>query len=166
MDYSIKIDVSHLVAKVKQHNLLFYPAMIHILVSALKRHINEMPENLVAVYTLTTPSGNNLQLWHEYHDNFLRFFEHYVRNCYQSMTEESNVEGECLPKSGILFSALPPSEKCLIDNIYPEFYLSAFEEEDGKIWQNVLIKAKEQFNNVELFKRSCQKMCDMFQERV
>lgn len=166
MDYNFKLDVSHLVAKVKQHNLLFYPAMIHILVSALKRHDNHLPVKPMTIYTLVTPNGHNMKLWHEYHDNFLPFFEHYVRNCYRHMAEEGIEADDSVPLEGILVSAQPPLENYITANDYPEFYLSAFEEQNGKIWQNVMIKAKKQFDDLETFARNCQKMCDMFQEKV
>ena len=166
MDYRFKLDVSHLAEKVKKHNLLFYPAMMHILTTLVKRHQKGTETQICTACTVTTPSGKHLKLCNEYHDDFLGFFEIYVYNCYEHMQCEEAEKDDDIPRHAVLISSEPPAQQWAQEGIYPEFYLSAFEEQDGKIWQTVLIKSQQELENPEAFSRECQKMCDMFQERV
>lgn len=163
MDYRFTIDVSHLVEKVKSHNLLFYPVMIHIFTSVLNQQRADGQKPLCAAYNLQRGDGSAVILWSESESRFPRFFEQYVKKCYRHII--GNEEPDELPENSVLVSSLPPTDKKMLNSSAPELYLSAFEVENERTILPVLLKVEEDIA-LENFAKSCQKMCDMFNDWI
>lgn len=164
MDYKFKIDVSHLVEKVKKHNMLFYPVMVHIFTSVLSQSRKSEASTICPAYTLQRANGTSVTLWNEGEDSFPHFFEKYVKNCYRYIDTEKSVSLNDFPANSVYVSFLPPQKKCLMNNGCPEFYLSAFEVSGGRTMLPVVLKSEQEFSCLESFIKSCQKMCDMFHD--
>lgn len=163
MDYRFKIDVSHLVEKVKNHNLLFYPVMIHIVVSVLNQQRTPEEEPFCAAYNLQNSGGKDVILWNRSDNCFPRFFEQYVKKCYRHIV--GNEELDEIPENSVLVSCLPPDEEKKLKTSAPEVYLSAFETDNNRTVLPVLLKAEDDIS-LENFSKSCQKMCDMFNDWI
>lgn len=163
MDYRFKIDVSHLVEKVKSHNLLFYPVMVHIFTSVINQQRADGQEPLNAAYNLQRDDGTSVVLWSEANRRFPRFFEQYVKKCYRHIVADEQPEE--MPENIVLVSCLQPADKKLLNSAAPEFYLSAFEVEADRTMLPVLVKTENEMA-WESFIRSCQKMCDMFNDWI
>jgi chloramphenicol O-acetyltransferase len=163
MDYRFTIDVSHLVEKVKSHNLLFYPVMIHIFTSVLNQQRADGEEPLNAAYNLQRDDGTAVILWSESENRFPRFFENYVKKCYRHIV--GNEAPDAMPANSVLVSSLPPADKKMLESSVSELYLSAFEVENERTILPVLLKTEEDMA-LENFAKSCQKMCDMFNEWI
>ena len=163
MDYRFTIDVSHLVEIVKSHNLLFYPVMVHIFTSVLNQQRADGQKPLCAAYNLQRDNGTAVVLWNEANRRFPRFFEQYVKNCYRHIVADEQPDE--MPENIVLVSCLPPTDKKMLNSSAQEFYLSAFEVENNRTMLPVLVKADEAMA-WESFIRSCQKMCDMFNDWI
>lgn len=163
MDYRFTIDVSHLVEKVKSHNLLFYPVMIHIFTSVLNQQRSGSQEPFCAAYNLQRADGTAIMLWSKNESRFPHFFEQYVKKCYRHIV--GNEEPDTLPPKSVLVSCLPPADKKILSPSVPELYLSAFEVENNRTILPVLLKIEEDMA-LENFAKSCQKMCDMFNDWI
>lgn len=163
MDYRFTIDVSHLVEKVKSHNLLFYPVMIHIFTSVLNQQRPDGQKPLNAAYNLQRDDGTAVVLWSEANRRFPVFFDQYVKKCYRHIVADE--QPEKMPENIVLVSCLPPADKKLLNSSLPEFYLSAFEIEADRTILPVLLKVEEDMA-LENFAKSCQKMCDMFNDWI
>jgi len=111
----ITLNVTSLVQTAKEKNLLFYPLIMHILLSVLKTNKNIICEQ---------PGGTFIQT--HFHPDFLIFYKNYVNDCFfnATATDLSN-------KDVVSFA--------LSEHSFPkaDFVLSAFDERDFQTFLDI-----------------------------
>ncbi len=149
MNKLLHIDVTSVVNKVKEQNLLFYPVIIYIMFKAL---IKCGHKNITPAYLNTTQNGDVSILSQKFTDSFESFFQEYVTNCfYNDTTAEKQ-------KNQILFSYIAPKQLSVAEKM-SILYISPLEQKDNKTYLSfcaINIDIEDTFTSV------CQELCDLF----
>ena len=150
METVYQIDVTDVVNRVKEKNLLFYPVIIHIF---MKSFFATGHNNIKPAYLNANQDSEFSFLSQEYTPDFEQFFNEYVKNCFYNNQSDCNLEN-C-----ILFSYVLPAKLNLADKQMPSIYILPLEEEGGRTYlsfcaQNAPVD--------EAFVSACIKHCDMF----
>ena len=131
----IELDVTFLIARIKQENLMFYPVMMSLILSALDKEEDDIFFELSKGHFLKT----------KFHPEFEKFYQNYVFDCYQNQKRTQ------IPLEKILFALDNQNKRA-------DFILCAFKKKDGKII--LPIYARHELN--EDFQDKCQKSCLCF----
>ena len=148
MTNKLQIDVTSLIDKIKQQNLLFYPVIIHILSKALSLYGYK---NIISAYLSTENTSGAPFLYQSFNHDFDIFFNNYVENCYFN---KSTIE---LPPNSILFSYL--SEEDIKDVNVPAVFISPFEQRENRTFLSFYMRDLSVDDN---FLGFCQDFCDSF----
>lgn len=138
----IKINVTNMVKYVKDHNLLFYPLLVHTLTKML--HQSGI-KSIVPAYLSVSEKGVLSLLKQDFDENFETFFQSYVQTCYKYHETTDFLPQGTLNDNVVLFSYLP--EEAIVDKISPNMPLilvSPLEEAENDV--NIYLQAK----NIEL----------------
>ena len=122
----IKINVTNIVKFVKEHNLLFYPLIVHILTIALRK---SGMKNIKPAYLSVSEGGILSMLWQDFKTDFAEFFQEYVQNCYQHQSSTIFLPQGKVTDDMVLFSYLPEEAvKSEISKDMPIILISPLEE--------------------------------------
>lgn len=149
MKKNIKIDVTNLVKKIKEQNLLFYPVMIYIMTKALLKCGHK---NITPAYLNTAQNGCVSILSQKFTDSFESFFQEYVTNCFYN---DTIAEKE---KNQILFSYIDPKQLSVTEK-RPILYMLPLEQKEDKSY---LSFCATDIEIDETFTLLCQELCDSF----
>ena len=150
MEKKIKIDVSNVVAKVKEQNLLFYPAMIYIFAKAL----NMCSTKSFSPAYLNSNQNNVCSMISQNFDNsFEFFFNQYVKNCFYN-------QSSCSHKNNlVLFSYLSSEETAKMGLKLPTFFIEQLENIDDKTFLSFHTR---EISVNEKFLSICRNLCNSF----
>jgi len=144
------INVTNVVNKVKEQNLLFYPVIIYIFVKALLKNGHQ---NIKPAYINTNQNGVFSILSQEFTDDFEIFFQDYIRNCFYNQKTTTTLQEH------ILFSYISPNQLNLAGKNLPVLYILPLEQKDNKTYLSfcaINIDIEDTFTSV------CQELCALF----
>lgn len=158
MSAEINLNIEKLVATVVTHRLLFYPVMMHIIASSLRRR-DENNGDFYLAYVFAPEKGNaviNKICWYP---EFDVFFSKYVQNCYKSMQNILNAEND--DKNAVLISCQNKGSlagEILFDR---KIYLSMDSEQKN---MNLQFDGFSNNPEIEKLQKDLQQRCDLFMD--
>ena len=125
MQNNVKINVTKLVDKVKEYNLLFYPVMMHIFAQALR------VSGYKFIYSAYVNTYDDQQciLYQALEADFNAYFDTYVRNCFCNQPQGILPDGTILfyldnfNQIGESYQTIPTFFMCELETINNEIFL-------------------------------------------
>ena len=150
MKNNFEIDVTKLVQKVKEQNLLFYPVIIHIFSKSL---LASGFKNIVPAYINTYQPETKSVLFQDFNTSFELFFNQYVKNCFHNQSSNSS-DDFC-----VLFSHLGSDHIDLSKIKTPVCFFNSLEQKNNNIYLSFYLS---NLSPDKYFLSVVQDFCDSF----
>ncbi len=150
MEKKHQINVTNVVNKVKEQNLLFYPVIIHIFIKAFH---NCGLTNINPAYINANDCGEISILSQEYADSFEVFFKNYIENCFYNQSSYNQSENM------VLFSYVAKEQLNQVNKDTPTIYIQPLKQQDNVFYLSFL---STNCSVDEAFISACQGFCDLF----